>query len=70
MFTFADDNYDFMFDLEQCPTEDYDFGYSLFSSKLKAQAVVFLLIHSPRPCNGTSFGTIDKYLFVFLSFIV
>ena len=47
IFTFADDNYDLISDLELSPTEDNGIDYSPFRSKV--QALLFFLIHSPRP---------------------
>ena len=48
MLAFADNDYDIMSDLELNPIEDHEADYySPFTSK--AQALLFFLVHSPRP---------------------
>ena len=60
------DSFDFISDLELSPSEDCRIDYSPFCSK--AQALLFFLIHSPRPMVLDPFGSYTAFLYSCLSF--
>ena len=69
----ADDNFDFMSDLELSTIEDNVVSYAPFSSK--AQALLFFLIHSPRPmvldCVVAVVVNMDcNFFYIFLSLLI
>lgn len=65
----ADDSFDFMSDLELNPIDDDVVDYAPFNSKV--QALLFFLLHSPRPMvfDGVIHVNMYSTLFVYLSFI-